>query len=84
MSNHQKIIPYDDMLMNGKIHRRKISNVASVMPATPQSIEREFVELAREIYNFYPEALVCKEDFLNHITEYIKKGLKEYILNSGK
>jgi hypothetical protein len=67
------------MLMNGKTFRRKTQTSATAS-VSPQPIEREFVDLAREIYNFYPEALVSKEDFLNHISEYIKKGLKDYIL----
>jgi hypothetical protein len=67
-------IPYDDMLMNIKL-KRKSSNPKI---HTPQPIEREFVELAREIYTYYPEVLSDKDVFINHITEYIKKGLQDF------
>jgi hypothetical protein len=69
-------IPYDDMLMNNKLKKKSSTTKQSKKIAQP--IEREFIELAREIYTYYPEMLIDKEMFISHISEYIKKGLQDF------
>ena len=42
------------------------------------SVEREFTQFATDIAKYYPEVLTNKEEFLNHISQYIKTGIKDF------
>ena len=65
-----------DLIINPKKHSKKTDTMTK---RGYNSVEKEFLAFAQDIAKYYPEALSNKNAFLNHMTQYIQQGLKDWL-----
>jgi hypothetical protein len=69
---------FDDIIVNPK----RSSKSSKHHNTSGTSLERDFIQLASEITEFFPEVLKHKDEFFIHITRYVKQGLNDWTKNT--
>lgn len=68
------------MIVNpNKAKRNHNKSTKSDVVCSSNSILEEMQQIALEIQKYYPSVLQDKEDFLTHLSKYIKAAILEYV-----